>query len=77
MNWILTCHTVILGSVILHSYSWMSNNLDLLGAVKISEHLESNPPVKILEIDDSGFNDDDIILLCLCWALRKNTNLPE
>jgi hypothetical protein len=56
----------------------MSNNLDLLGAVKISEHLEeSNPPVKILDIDDNGFNDEDIILLCLCWALRKNTYLPE
>jgi len=49
----------------------MSNNLDLLGAVKISEHLESNPPVKILELDDNGFNDDDTILLCLSWALRK------
>jgi hypothetical protein len=76
MNWIVMSHcnlglsdsTVTVGCRI---------NLDLLGADKISEYLESNPPVKTLELNDNGFNDDDAILLCCCWALRKNTNLPE
>ena len=69
MNWIVTSHcnlglsdsTVTVECRI---------NLDSPGADKISEYLESNPPVKILELDDSGFNDDDALLLC--WALKEH-----
>jgi len=49
------------------------NHIDSLGAVKISEYLESNPPVKFLKLDNNSFNDDDAILFS--QALKSNTNL--
>ena len=51
------------------------NNIDSLGAIKISEYLEGNPPVKFLTLDDNYFNDDDAIFLS--GALKKNTNLSR
>jgi hypothetical protein len=51
------------------------NNIDSLGAVKISEYLEGNPPVKFLTLDDNDFNDDDAIFIS--GALKKNTNLSR
>ena len=49
------------------------NYIDSLGAVKISEYLEGNPPVKLLKLDNNSLNDDDAILFSR--ALKKNTNL--
>jgi hypothetical protein len=50
-----------------------NNNIDSLGAVKIAEYLESDPPIKYLSLDYNCLNDDDAILIS--QALRKNTNL--
>jgi hypothetical protein len=39
------------------------NNINLLGAVKISAYLEGHPPVKFLTFDNNKFNDDNIIAI--------------
>jgi hypothetical protein len=44
-----------------------------LGAVKISEYLAGNPPVKYLDLEGNDLNDNDDFLLS--QALKKNTNL--
>jgi hypothetical protein len=50
-----------------------NNNIDSLGAVKIVEYLESDPPIKYLSLENNRLNDDDAILIS--QALRRNTNL--
>ena len=50
-----------------------NNNIDSLGAVKIAEYLESNPPIEYLFLGHNRLNDDDAILIS--QALRRNTNL--
>jgi hypothetical protein len=49
------------------------NNIDSLGAVKIAEYLESDPPIHRINIDYNRLNDDDAILIS--QALKRNTNL--
>ena len=49
------------------------NNIGSLGAVKISEYLEGNPPAVHVHLDNNDFDDDDAILFS--QALKKNTNL--
>jgi hypothetical protein len=49
------------------------NNIDSRGAVKISEYLGRNPPLKSLNLHDNSFNDDDAILLSR--SLKENTHL--
>ena len=50
-----------------------NNNIDSLGAVKIAEYLESDPPIEELTLDHNRLNDDDAILIS--QALKRNTNL--
>jgi hypothetical protein len=50
-----------------------SNNIDSLGAVKIAEYLEDDPPIEMLSLERNHLNDDDVILIA--QALKKNTNL--
>jgi hypothetical protein len=52
-----------------------NNNIDSMGAVKIAEHLESNPPIRRIDLDNNRLNDDDAILIS--QALKRNTNLCE
>ena len=66
--------TVILQSDVNHIVLCISD-IDSLGAVKISEYLEGNPPIGFLYLDHNGFNDDDAILLSR--ALKRNTNLRQ
>jgi hypothetical protein len=47
------------------------DNIDLLGAVKIAEYLESAPPIGILSIVSNRLNDHDAILIS--QALKRNT----
>ena len=49
------------------------NNIDSLGAVKIAEYLEGNPPICRIDLDHNCLNDDDAMLIS--QALRRNTNL--
>jgi hypothetical protein len=49
------------------------NNIDSLGAVKIAEYLESDPPVSRIDLDHNRLNDDDAVLIS--QALKRNTNL--
>ena len=49
------------------------NNIESLGAVKIAEYLESDPPIKRLFLYYNRLNDDDVILIS--QALKRNTNL--
>jgi hypothetical protein len=63
---------VILQSDIRHIYLG-NNNIDSLGAVKIAEYLERNPPIEVLSLDHNRLNDDDAILIS--QALKRNTNL--
>jgi hypothetical protein len=49
------------------------NKIGSSGAVKISEYLEGNPPLKELNLVDNDFDDNDAFLLS--QALMKNTNL--
>jgi hypothetical protein len=51
----------------------ISNNIDTLGAIKIAEYLEGNPPISHIDLDRNRFNDDDAVLIS--QALKKNTNL--
>jgi hypothetical protein len=50
-----------------------NNNIDSLGAVKISEYLEGDPPIEHLSLDYNRLNDDDAVLIS--HALKRNTNL--
>jgi hypothetical protein len=50
-----------------------NNNIDSLGAVKIAEYLESDPPIYRIDIDRNRLNDDDAMLIS--QALMRNTNL--
>jgi hypothetical protein len=64
-------------SVILQSdieyISLEHNNIDSLGAVKIAEYLENDPPTQYIHLECNRLNDDDAILIS--QALKKNTNL--
>jgi hypothetical protein len=64
--------SVILQSDVEHIYL-DNNNIGSLGAVKIAEYLESDPPIEHLSLDCNNLNDDDAILIS--QALKKNTNL--
>jgi hypothetical protein len=44
-----------------------------LGAVKIAEYIEGDPPIKYLSLENNRLIDDDAILIS--QALRRNTNL--
>jgi len=50
-----------------------NNNIDSLGAVKIAEYLESDPPIEELCLAYNKLNDDDAILIS--QALKRNTEL--
>jgi Ran GTPase-activating protein (RanGAP) involved in mRNA processing and transport len=50
-----------------------NNNIDSLGAVKIAEFLESDPPIEYLSLAHNRLNDDDAIILSR--ALKTNMNL--
>jgi len=64
--------SVILQSDVEHIYL-DNNNIDSLGAVKIAEYLESDPPIEHLSLDHNRLNDDDAILIS--QAMKRNTNL--
>ena len=49
------------------------NNIDSMGAVKIAEYLEGDPPIEELTLNRNQINDDDAILIS--QALRRNTHL--
>jgi hypothetical protein len=66
--------SVILQSDVKH-INLSNNNIDSLGAVKIAEYLESDPPIEELCIAYNRLNDDDVILIAR--ALKRNTNLHE
>jgi hypothetical protein len=50
-----------------------NNNIDSLGAAKIAEYLESDPPIKHLSLAHNLLNDDDIMLIS--QALKRNKKL--
>jgi hypothetical protein len=50
-----------------------SNNIDSLGAIRIAEYLESDPPIHSIDLARNRLNDDDITLIS--QALKRNTNL--
>jgi hypothetical protein len=50
-----------------------NNNIDSLGAVKIAEYLEGNPPIWRIDLDHNHLSDDDAILISR--ALKRNTSL--
>ena len=52
-----------------------NNNIDSMGAIKIAEYLESNPPIEELTLDCNRLNDDDAILIS--QALKRNTHLSH
>jgi hypothetical protein len=52
-----------------------NNNIDSLGALKIAEYLESDPPVHQINLDHNLLNDDDVILIS--QALRRNMTLKR
>ena len=63
-------------SVILQSeveYICLNNNIDALGAVKIDEYLEGDPPIHRIDLDRNHLNNDDALLIS--QALKRNTNL--
>jgi hypothetical protein len=49
------------------------NNIDSLGAVKIAEYLEGDPPIEHLFLVHNRLNDDDVLLIF--QALKNNTTL--
>jgi hypothetical protein len=49
------------------------NNIDSLGAVKIAEYLEGDPPIEYLYLEHNRLNDDDAVLIS--QALKRNTHL--
>jgi Ran GTPase-activating protein (RanGAP) involved in mRNA processing and transport len=52
-----------------------NNNIDSLGAAKIAEYLEGNPPVQRIDLEKNRLNDYDVILIS--QALKRNTNLSH
>jgi Ran GTPase-activating protein (RanGAP) involved in mRNA processing and transport len=46
-----------------------------LGAVKIAEYLEDDPPICRIDLDHNRLNDDDAVLIS--QALKRNTNLTS
>jgi hypothetical protein len=52
-----------------------NNNIDSLGAVKIAEYLEGDPPIHRIDLYHNQLNDDDAILIS--QALKRNTNLKK
>jgi hypothetical protein len=64
--------SAILQSDVEHIYIH-NNNIGTLGAIKIAEYLEGNPPISHIDLDRNRFNDDDAVLIS--QALKKNTNL--
>jgi hypothetical protein len=64
-------------SVILQSdisfINLQNNNIDSLGAVKISEYLEVDSPIFSIHLSHNHLNDNDAILIS--QALKRNTNL--
>jgi hypothetical protein len=66
-------------SVILQSdvsHIGLSNNyIDSLGAVKIAEYLEVDPPIHQIDLECNHLNDDDAVLIS--QALKRNTNLRQ
>jgi hypothetical protein len=50
-----------------------NNNIDSLGAIKIAEYLEVDPPIEMMSLGHNRLNDDDVILIA--QALKRNTNL--
>jgi Ran GTPase-activating protein (RanGAP) involved in mRNA processing and transport len=44
-----------------------------LGAVKIAEYLENDPPIRRIDLDHNQLNDDDAVLIS--QALKRNTNM--
>ena len=50
-----------------------NNNIDSLGAVRIAEYFEGNPPIRRIYLTHNRLNDDDVILIS--QALKRNTNL--
>jgi hypothetical protein len=50
-----------------------NNNIDSLGAVKIAEYLEGDPPIHRIDLEHNRLNDDDVILIS--QALQTNMNL--
>jgi len=49
------------------------NNIDSLGAVKIAEYLEVDPPIQRIDLECNQLNDNDAILIS--QALKRNKNL--
>jgi hypothetical protein len=66
--------SVILQSGVNHM-DLSSNNIDSLGAVKIAEYLESNPPICHIDLGRNQLNDDNA--LQISHALKRNTNLRQ
>jgi Ran GTPase-activating protein (RanGAP) involved in mRNA processing and transport len=50
-----------------------NNNIGSLGAVKIAEYLESDPPIQHINLESNRLNDNDAILIS--QALQTNMNL--
>jgi hypothetical protein len=50
-----------------------NNNIDSLGAVKIAEYLECDPPITHLDLGHNRLNDNDSVLIS--QALKRNTIL--
>ena len=50
-----------------------NNNIDSLGAVKIAEYLEGDPPIQRIYLGHNRLSDNDAILIS--QALKTNTNL--
>jgi Ran GTPase-activating protein (RanGAP) involved in mRNA processing and transport len=50
-----------------------NNNIDSLGAAKIAEYFEGDPPVHRIDLDYNLLNDDDATLIS--QALKRNTKL--
>jgi hypothetical protein len=65
---------VVLQSDITH-INLENNNIDSLGAVKIAEYLEGNPPIHRINLNHNRLNDDDAVLIS--QALKRNTILHE
>jgi hypothetical protein len=63
---------VILQSDVKH-LNLNNNNIDSLGAIKIAEYLEDDPPIELFYLDRNRLNDNDAILIS--HALKRNTNL--
>ena len=63
---------VLLQSDVEHIYL-EHNNIESLGAAKIAQYLEDDPPIVHLSLACNRLNDDDAILIS--QALKRNTNL--